>query len=67
MHAHLLSAQSVLDTFDTGFKSTRNRIEIKILVSSQPYGFFTQKDFALYGIHDGQDYGRIMTNLETCI
>ena len=30
MHAHLLSTQSVLDTFDTGFESTRNRIEIKI-------------------------------------
>ena len=37
MHAHLLSTQLVLDTFDTGFKSTQNRIEIKILVSSQPY------------------------------
>ena len=37
MHAHLLSTQSVLDTFDTGFRSTRNRIEVKILVSSQPY------------------------------
>ena len=37
MHAHLLSTQSVLNTFDTGFKSTQNRIEIKILVSSQLY------------------------------
>ena len=32
-----LSTQLVLDTFDTGFESSRNRIEIKILVSSQPY------------------------------
>ena len=41
MHAHLLSTQLVLDTFDTGFKSTRNRIEIKILVSSQTYQRYT--------------------------
>ena len=40
MHAHLLSTQLVRDTFDTGFKSTQNRIEIKILVLSQPYSLF---------------------------
>ena len=46
MHAHLLSTQLVLDTFDTGFKSTQNQIEIKFLVSFQSYDALLIKERA---------------------